>query len=357
MNPQNVPMMIPIAPTRNRRRNNICSKNRKWTPEEDQLLHQIASESDTVNWKAAESQFPGKTSQQIVERWTKVLNPKLQKGSWTRQEDEIIINFVRNYGLKSWTKLANLLPGRIGKQCRERWLNNLDPGLTRQPWTPEEDLQLFLLHEQFGNHWSKISMVMPSRADNMCKNRWYSSLSKKTKEEIEEAARNYKGTTQNIQILAQPADTQAVILDSPTAPSIPGNLTAIEHVNDMNRIQTGFTPMKVKFDGPTPYQQQENLPRPQLFEEIPMDTPSIWTPSIGTGQFSGTPVGFISPMMPSASPFALLSPYKKMASIFSPWAQDPPSKTTNFMSPMRQKHSPPSLSENRAELMNLIVHQ
>ncbi|OHS92968.1 Myb-like DNA-binding domain containing protein [Tritrichomonas foetus] len=334
--------MNPIAPTRNRRRNNVSSKNQKWSAEEDALLRKIASESETVNWKAAESQFPGKTSQQIFERWTKVLDPQLLKGSWTRQEDEVIINFVRIYGCKSWTKLANMLPGRIGKQCRERWLNHLNPDLNRGPWTPEEDQQLLILHEQFGNHWSKISALMPSRADNMIKNRWYSTLSKKTKEEVEESIRSIQNGMPSASSLNQMMNHQ--------------NMAGIQ----MPAIEQ--TPKKVNFNQApmtnTPSQNttptQENLPKP-LFEEMPMDTPSLWTPSITNTPFSGTPLGLISPMMPSASPFALLSPYKKMTPMFSPWAADTPK--SGFMSPMHQKYSPPSLSENRAELMNLIVHQ
>lgn len=36
------------------------------------------------------------------------------------QEDEVIIELVNKYGPKKWSTIANHLPGRIGKQCRER---------------------------------------------------------------------------------------------------------------------------------------------------------------------------------------------------------------------------------------------
>ena len=313
-----------IAPTRNRSRNNVTGKRQKWTPEQDALLTKIASGNDSVNWKAAEAQFPGKTSQQIFERWTKVLDPSLLKGSWRREEDEIIINFVRTYGCKSWTKLAKMLPGRIGKQCRERWLNHLNPDLSRGPWTPQEDYQLFMLHEQFGNSWSKIAANMPTRADNMIKNRWYSTISKKTKEEITEAVSGMR-----------------------------------------DRIPP--PPIQVKLPSSEPV-----LPKP-MFEEIPIEP--MWTSGNGATPFSNTPfhvtpsftvtptmsgtpssnLGLISPMVPSQSPFALMSPYQKMTSMFSPWATETPKGS--LLSPMTQKQSPPTLLENRAELVNLIVHQ
>jgi hypothetical protein len=36
---------------------------------------------------------------------------------------------VNEQGEKKWSKIAKDLPGRIGKQCRERWLNHLKPGI------------------------------------------------------------------------------------------------------------------------------------------------------------------------------------------------------------------------------------
>jgi Myb-like DNA-binding domain len=36
------------------------------------------------------------------------------------QEDELIVELVRRFGAKRWSQIAAELPGRIGKQCRER---------------------------------------------------------------------------------------------------------------------------------------------------------------------------------------------------------------------------------------------
>jgi hypothetical protein len=107
-----------------------------------------------------------------------VLNPTLIKGSWTREEDEAIIAFVNREGTKNWTKLAALLPGRLGKQCRERWRNHLDPEVNRAPWTESEDAILIDLHERIGNQWVKIAEHLPGRSDNAIKNRWNSTLKK-----------------------------------------------------------------------------------------------------------------------------------------------------------------------------------
>ena len=42
------------------------------------------------------------------------------KGPWTDEEDRTLIEYVTKYGAQSWSLIATHLPGRIGKQCRER---------------------------------------------------------------------------------------------------------------------------------------------------------------------------------------------------------------------------------------------
>ena len=170
--------VAPLAPTRIRQKAAVPRKTTRWSPEEDHRLVQIVSGMTSINWNEIVLKFPGKTVQQVSERWNKVVDPSLIKGSWTRHEDEVIIDFVQRYGSKNWTKLATLLPGRIGKQCRERWRNHLDPGNNHNPWTPEEDAKLVELHAQYGNQWVKIAQLLPGRSDNTIKNRWNSTLKK-----------------------------------------------------------------------------------------------------------------------------------------------------------------------------------
>lgn len=167
-----------LAPTRNRQHSNNCAKNVKWLKEEDELLSKLMLNEERPNYAQLAERFPGKTGQQVAERWDKVINPKLVKGSWTREEDEIIVNYVREHGAKNWRNLGIILPGRIGKQCRERWRNHLDPSINHSPWTQDEDSRLLELHQQFGNHWVQISKLMSNRSENSIKNRWNSVLKK-----------------------------------------------------------------------------------------------------------------------------------------------------------------------------------
>jgi hypothetical protein len=125
------------------------------------------------------SYFPGRSIAQINERWTKVLDPALIKGSWTREEDEKIIQWVAEKGTREWGGLALQLSGRIPKQCRERWHNQLSPTVLKTDWTDEEDRLLIEYHTTLGNKWARIAELMPGRTDNAIKNRWNSSLKRR----------------------------------------------------------------------------------------------------------------------------------------------------------------------------------
>ena len=61
---------------------------------------------------------------------------------------------------------------RNGKQCRERWVNFLNPNIRRDPFTVEEDLIILEKRLNIGNKWSEIIKDMEGRTENNVKNRF-----------------------------------------------------------------------------------------------------------------------------------------------------------------------------------------
>jgi len=144
-------------------------------------------------WDAIAQRFEGRTAVQCQHRWSKALNPENIKGPWCANEDAQLVELVKQYGGKHWARIASMLPGRTGKQCRERWCNNLDPTLKKGAWTPEEDMTILEMHAKLGTRWAEIAKSLPGRSDNSVKNRWYSTCSRILRQQQEEAGETAAG--------------------------------------------------------------------------------------------------------------------------------------------------------------------
>ena len=128
-----------------------------------------------------------------------------KKGAWDEEEDRKLIHLVKEFG-PEWSRIASFFPGRIGKQCRERYNNQLREvhiislssaniiyvrsildsfvpnkrqDIKRGPWTVQEEQALIQAHKTLGNKWAEIAANIPGRTENSVKNHFNATLRKK----------------------------------------------------------------------------------------------------------------------------------------------------------------------------------
>jgi len=157
-----------------------------------------------------------RTTQQCSTRWLQTLDPHIVRGRWTVQQDRALRLAVHAFGSVTeadsyanenadveldmdleysdidaeagkscgitWVRVAELVPGKTMWQCRERWMNVLNPKLCHSKWTEQEDALLRAAVDRVGaGHWAKVAVPLGAaltaaglrpRTDNQCFKRW-----------------------------------------------------------------------------------------------------------------------------------------------------------------------------------------
>ncbi len=114
-----------------------------WTQEDDAALMEVMKKVKTPeNYdQLAKKLNRGKSPREVQERWTRFLKPGSRKGQWTEEEDAVVIEAVGSSvedPFTRWSDLAQRLPGRVGKQVRDRWVNHLNPAISHSPFGRED---------------------------------------------------------------------------------------------------------------------------------------------------------------------------------------------------------------------------
>ncbi|GAB1314099.1 hypothetical protein MFIFM68171_04309 [Madurella fahalii] len=149
----------------------------------------------------------------------------IRRGPWTQLEDQQLRDAVHLVQLEAahqrrdqtWVRISTeIVKTRTPKQCRERWEQNLKPGLRHDPITAEEGDEILRLHNKLGNKWAKIAQHLPGRSDNAVKN-WFNGYKNRLERQnrmVRSAHRQYQHERTDMMALQQPLPSLPPTRDS-----------------------------------------------------------------------------------------------------------------------------------------------
>ncbi|MBD39719.1 MAG: hypothetical protein CMB11_04955 [Euryarchaeota archaeon] len=141
----------------------------------DEVMRDLASHFDGAIQPDAPENLPGHEDSMLLPQFDPDCAPRTM-GPWSQAEDEKLMTLVRTVGAKNWPFIAKCMVGRTNKQCRERWHNHLNPEVSRDAWTIEEDLVIHRTVSEIGHKWSEIAARLRGRTDSAVKNRYNGRL-------------------------------------------------------------------------------------------------------------------------------------------------------------------------------------
>lgn len=109
---------------------------------------------------------------------------KKNRSVFTKSEDEMLKILVKKYGDYDWNTIADGIPGKTPRQCRDRYRNYLSPEIINGTWSKEEDALLISMYVIYGPMWTRIAQFFPNRSATNIKNHFASLQSRMQKKQL-----------------------------------------------------------------------------------------------------------------------------------------------------------------------------
>lgn len=145
-----------------------------WSDSDYNLLVSLVRQHGE-DWPRISRRFQHKSAKQCMQKF-KNSQRSGKKGNWSRDEDDLLVAWVHRNGSTKWTECSKYITGRCGKQCRERWVNILNPEIKKGDWSDREQELIFAKLPVFQTSWSLMAGALVGRTENSIKNYFYSSI-------------------------------------------------------------------------------------------------------------------------------------------------------------------------------------
>ncbi|KAI7899838.1 Homeodomain-like protein, partial [Cokeromyces recurvatus] len=166
---------------------NKCNRTQPWEEDElkrlEALVNKQKMDQKTLcekDWERIEKEFKGRDKDQCKYQYEEyILKRDIKRGTWTKEEDEILIKLVEEYGTDGWDSIINRqMLQRTKQQCSYRWHNHLKFRDNILKGTRLTDNEKRLIQEgvdMFGHNWKTIQMsYLPHRTPRQISNWWKS---------------------------------------------------------------------------------------------------------------------------------------------------------------------------------------
>ncbi len=150
-------------------------KVKRWSTEEDQQIKSMIEKSKRKNWK---SLVGGMKRKSIMDCMARYKSTCFKKGRWTLEEDRKLFGYYEFLG-RNWAVISNLMKTRNSKQVKDRFNNHLDPLISNEPFSFQEDLLILNLYKIFNTKWKLYIDHLPARSADRIKTRYNSSIKSK----------------------------------------------------------------------------------------------------------------------------------------------------------------------------------
>lgn len=106
-------------------------------------------------------------------RWLNWEDPLINHAPWTVDEDKHLVYIIQEKGIYNWFEIAvSLGTNRTPSQCLARYQRSLNPCIMKREWTSEEDVQLRMAVEMYGeSNWQTVASTLEGRTGTQCSNR------------------------------------------------------------------------------------------------------------------------------------------------------------------------------------------